>query len=59
MDLIIKLEALTKEAKANGEAFYNKGVKSAGTRLRKNALDIKNLSAEIRKSVSDIKNSDK
>lgn len=56
MELIQKLEALTEEAKQNAAAFYDKGNKSAGTRLRKNALDIKNLAAEIRKDVSERKN---
>lgn len=56
MNLIEKLEALVAEAKQNAEAFYNKGNKSAGTRLRKNAQDIKNLTAEIRKDVSEKKN---
>lgn len=59
MDLILQLESLVAEAKKNGEAFYNKNNKAAGTRLRKNAMDIKNLSAEIRKSVSEVKKSDK
>ncbi len=56
MELIQQLEALTTEAKQNAASFYEKGNKSAGTRLRKNALDIKNLTAEIRKDVSEKKN---
>jgi hypothetical protein len=52
MNLVEKLEALVAEAKTNANDFYGKGNKSAGTRLRKNALDIKNLSSEIRKDVS-------
>ena len=56
MNLVEKLEALVEEAKTNGNDFYVKGNKSAGTRLRKNALDIKNLCSEIRKDVSDKKN---
>lgn len=56
MDLIIKLEALLEEAKTNSKAFYEKNNKAAGTRLRKNAQDIKNLASEIRKNVSETKN---
>jgi hypothetical protein len=56
MNLVEQLETLVAEAKTNAEAFYVKGNKSAGTRLRKNAIDIKNLAAEIRKNVSEIKN---
>ena len=56
MNLVEKLEALVEEAKTNGNDFYVKGNKSAGTRLRKNALDIKNLCSETRKDVSDKKN---
>lgn len=59
MDLIIQLDALVKDAKKNGEAFYNKGNKQAGVRLRKNAQDIKVLTAEIRKNVSETKNATK
>jgi len=55
MDLILQLEAYFTEAKKNGELFYNKGNKQAGTRLRKNAQDIKNLTALIRKNVTETK----
>lgn len=59
MEFITKLEALVAEAKTNGEAFYSKGNGAAGTRLRKNCLDLKNLTAEIRKDVSEKKNAAK
>lgn len=56
MNLIEKLEALTAEARTNGEAFFGKNNKTAGTRLRKNLQDIKNLCTEGRKTVTDTKN---
>lgn len=56
MNLVEQLEALVAEAKTNGNDFYLKGNKSAGTRLRKNAQDIKNIAQEIRKDVSEKKN---
>jgi hypothetical protein len=56
MNLVEQLEALVAEAKTNGIGFYLKGNKSAGTRLRKNAQDIKNIAQEIRKDVSEKKN---
>lgn len=59
MDLVIKLEAHVAELRKNAEAFYNKGNGAAGTRARKNALDIKNLASEIRKNVSETKNTGK
>lgn len=59
MDLILQLEALVAELKKNAEAFYNKGNKQAGTRVRKNAFDIKNLASDIRKNVSETKNAAK
>lgn len=53
-----KLEQLAKlneQAQIEGEKFVS-GNKSAGTRLRKITMEIKNLCGEIRKEVSEIKN---
>lgn len=55
MEQIEQLLALANQAKANADAFYGKGNKAAGSRLRKDALDIKNLCGEIRKNVSETK----
>jgi hypothetical protein len=49
-----KLAELNNTAQLEGEKFFA-GNKSAGTRLRKVMLDIKNLSHEIRKQVSEEK----
>lgn len=55
MDLILQLEAKVAELKKNGEAFYSKGVKAAGPRTRKAALEIKKLTDAIRKNVTETK----
>lgn len=39
-------------------AFYDKGNKAAGTRVRKGMQDIKSLAQEIRVEVQEIKNKD-
>ncbi len=41
------------------EAFYEKGNKAAGTRIRKSMNDLKAMAAEIRKDVQDRKNNEK
>ncbi|HBH25102.1 MAG TPA: histone H1 [Cytophagales bacterium] len=56
MELFEQLENVVAEAKKDAEAFYGKGNKAAGTRLRKAMMDIKNLAGDIRKNVTDIKN---
>jgi hypothetical protein len=38
------------------QAFFEKGNKAAGTRVRKAALELKNLAHEIRQQVSSMKN---
>jgi len=49
-----KLADLNDTAQSEG-AKFQAGNKSAGTRLRKTLLEIKNLSHEIRKDVSEAK----
>lgn len=56
MDKIEKLEELTVIAKEEAVKFYEKGNKSAGTRLRKTLMEIKKLSHEIRADVTETKN---
>jgi len=46
-------------AEADANAFYEKGNKAAGTRLRNAMQQLKNSATEIRKEVSDKKNEDK
>lgn len=49
------LENAIASAKDEAEKFYNKGNKTAGTRLRASMLNIKNIASEIRKEVSELK----
>ena len=51
-----ELEKLVTEARADAEAFYNKGNKAAGTRLRKAMQEAKNKAQDIRKEVTEKKN---
>lgn len=51
------LEKLVSDAKADAEKFYNGGNSSAGTRLRKAMLEIKNTAQKIRVGVQETKNS--
>ena len=52
MENLKKLEALNNSAQTEGVKFAA-GNKTAGTRLRKILLDIKNLAHEMRKEVSE------
>ena len=49
-----ELEGLITTAKADFEKFYVKGVKAAGTRIRKRMLELSKLAKEIRKEVLEI-----
>lgn len=55
---LAELNRLNLEAQSEGEKF-TKGNNSAGKRLRKHLLDIKNLCHEIRKEVSESKSDNK
>lgn len=57
MEKFEQLKAIVEASEADFVAFFEKGNKTAGTRVRKSMLEIKNLAAEVRKEVSDIKNS--
>jgi hypothetical protein len=50
-----QIEKLVETAKTENEKF-SKGNKTAGTRLRKNLLEIKTLCHELRKEISEKKN---
>lgn len=54
MENLEKLAQLHETAQTEG-AKFKAGNKSAGTRLRKTLLEIKNLAHEIRKEVSEAK----
>lgn len=52
MELYEKLKGLVAELEADFSKFYEKGNKTAGTRVRKGCQDIKNLCQEIRVDIS-------
>lgn len=56
MKLFEELEKLVTDARKDAEAFYDKGNKAAGTRLRKAMQEAKNKAQDIRKEVTDKKN---
>ena len=53
-----ELQTLVDSLEYAATKFYDKGNKSAGTRLRKGCQAIKNVCQEIRKEVSELKKSE-
>lgn len=51
-----ELQALVAAAQVDATAFFGKGNKAAGTRLRKAMLDLKKLAQDIRVEVQNSKN---
>jgi hypothetical protein len=58
MELYEQLKTLVATLEEDVTKFYEKGNKTAGTRIRKSCQDIKNLCQEIRVDVSGKKNND-
>jgi hypothetical protein len=56
MELYEQLKKLVTELEDDFSKFYEKGNKTAGTRVRKGCQDIKNLCQDIRVDVSGKKN---
>lgn len=56
MSSFAKLKELVAAAEADATAFYEKGNKAAGTRLRKAFQDIKVVAQEGRAEVTELKN---
>ena len=56
MELYKQLKDLVDSLEDVFSKFYEKGNKSAGTRVRKGCQDVKNLCQDIRVNVSDKKN---
>lgn len=52
MELIEKLQQIVATAQEEATKFYEKGNKSAGTRLRKTMQELKSVAQEIRFDVS-------
>ncbi|MBS1502579.1 MAG: histone H1 [Bacteroidetes bacterium] len=55
MDKIQQLKALVEAVEKEGAAFYEKGNKAAGTRLRNALQQIKVLATDLRKDVTEKK----
>lgn len=51
-----KMKQLVADSEADVKKFTEGGNKAAGTRVRKNMQEIKNLGGEIRKLISEAKN---
>ncbi len=56
MEQFTRLMELVGSAEADFEAFYEKGNKAAGTRVRKAMQELKSLAQEIRVDVQERKN---
>lgn len=59
MELFKELQELISSAEADAKAFYEKGNKAAGTRLRNALQKTKSLAQDIRTEVTAKKNSGK
>jgi hypothetical protein len=59
MEKFKQLKALIESAENDVQAFYEKGNKAAGTRVRNAMQSLKTAAADIRKEVTDKKNSAK
>lgn len=59
MEKFTELKNLIAGAEKDAEAFYEKGNKAAGTRLRNAMQALKTAAADIRKEVTEKKNSTK
>jgi hypothetical protein len=55
MDRIEELKEMIESFRPDFDKFYIKGVKAAGSRVRKNMALLKNKSQEIRKEVQEMK----
>ena len=59
MEKIAALKALVETAEKEGTAFYERGNKAAGTRLRNALQQIKVVATDLRKDVTEKKNAAK
>ena len=59
MSKFSELQALVESMETDFEKFYDKGVSSAGTRVRKGLQDIAKFCKETRNDVTAVKNSRK
>ncbi|MBS7565962.1 histone H1 [Mucilaginibacter sp. Bleaf8] len=59
MEKFQALKELVETAEKDAAAFYDKGNKAAGTRLRNAMQQLKNAATDIRKEVTEKKNAEK
>jgi hypothetical protein len=59
MEKFNEIKALLETAEKDVDAFFSKGNKSAGTRVRNAMQQLKQLAQEVRANVQEIKNADK
>ncbi|MEO3407277.1 histone H1 [Mucilaginibacter sp. CAU 1740] len=59
MEKLAELKALVETAEKEGQAFYEKNNKAAGTRLRNALQQIKAIASDVRKDVTEKKNAEK
>lgn len=57
MEIYEKIKEMVSSMEKDMEAFYVKGNKSAGTRVRTSCQELKNLAQSLRVNVQEIKNS--
>jgi len=58
METLDQIKNLTEELSLNTIKFYEKGNKSAGTRARQNAQELKNLLQTLRKEIIEKRNTE-
>jgi len=59
MEKFNEIKSLLESSEKDAEAFFVKGNKSAGTRLRGSMQTLKQLAQEVRTGVQDAKNAEK
>ena len=59
MEKFNNIKSLLESVEKDAESFYNKGNKSAGTRLRGAMQTLKQLAQDVRSEVQEIKNAEK
>ena len=59
MEKLAELKALIETAEKEGQLFYEKNNKAAGTRLRNALQQIKVIATDVRKDVTEQKNATK
>jgi len=59
MENYLKIQELVENMKKDVDAFFIKGNKSAGTRVRLQCQEIKKIAQELRKDIQEVKKNSK